>query len=371
MGLGQPPRISIVIFSYNFEMYIQDCIESVLQQTLQPYQIVICDDHSTDDSWKIISDYSKQYPDLIESYRHDHNIGPAGNGIFGLQRARGDLISWLDGDDCWLSRKLEREWRALQQHSEARVAYSNVYIVDAERKPVGLWHKEFEPPPPSGDVFVEVFSRRFFKNTRSVFRNHLMYRSALEDVGYMDENLASYWDWDEKIRLTARFPVVYSGEALVEYRQHGGGLSKSNPEKHFRGMVQVYQKHLPLLQQRTKIEEIKVRCAIEGLLALRQSRLPLHERSDEYSSTAVYERNRALLNRLPPSDRRLMKREVAPLFRQLVRQRANEELRQGNKRAALKYWFHIFWQDPEGLDLRLLVMLLLPQRLTRSLKLIS
>jgi glycosyltransferase involved in cell wall biosynthesis len=340
--------MSVVIFAYNFGRYIGDCIESVLAQTLRPWQIIICDDHSTDDSWAIIGEYSKQYPDLIEAHRHKMNIGPAQNGIFGLQRARGDLISWLDGDDCWLPRKLELEWRALQKDPEARVAYSNVYIVDAERNRVLVWHDENGPSPPSGEVFIEVFSRRFFKNIRSVFRNHLVYRSALEEVGYMDVNLESYWDWDEKLRLSARFPVVYSGEALVEYRQHGGGLSKSNPEKHFRGMVQVYEKHLPLLQQRTKTEEIRVRCNIESLLARKQSDLPLCERSDDYSPRKVYERNRRLLNRLPPNDRQLLKVEMTPLFKELARQTADEELRKGNKKAALKYWFRIFQQGSGG-----------------------
>ena len=50
------------------------------------------------------------------------------------------------------------------------------------------------------DVFVDVFAKRFFRNTHSVFRNPLVYSSALEQVGLFDLNLENYWDWDEKIR---------------------------------------------------------------------------------------------------------------------------------------------------------------------------
>jgi glycosyltransferase involved in cell wall biosynthesis len=351
MGLGHPPRISVVIFSFNFARYIGDCIESVLAQTLLPCQIVICDDHSTDESWTIISEYREKYPDCIESHRHEQNIGPAANGIFGLQRAHGDLVSWLDGDDCWLPRKLELEWKVLQKHPEARVAYSKVFLVDAKGKRTGVWHNENGPAPPSGDVFVEVFSRRFFNNTRSIFRNHLMYHSALEEVGYLDENLESYWDWDEKIRLSARFPVIYSDQALVEYRQHEGGLSKSHPEKHFRGMVQVYEKHLPLLQQRTKTEEIRVRCNVESVLALQQRHLPPAEQQSYYSARNVYDRNRELLNQLSPYDLLVVKRELAPIFKQLARRAAEEENRKGNAKTALKYWFHFLRHSPQWPDL--------------------
>jgi glycosyltransferase involved in cell wall biosynthesis len=361
MVMGPSPKISVVIFTYNFASYLRECIESVLAQTLLPSEIVICDDHSIDNSWKIIREYSQQYPDLIKSHIHKRNMGAACNGNFGLRRAKRDLMAWLDGDDRWLPRKLEKEWKALQRYPEARIAYSNVYTIDDAGNRTGIWYDGRGPVPPSGDVFVEVFSRRFFPNTRSVFRNQLMYRSTVEEVGYNDKKLESYWDWDRKIRLTARFPVVYSGEALVEYRNHNEGLSHRDPEKHFRGMMDVYEKNLPLLAQRSLVEVTRVRCHIESLLALRQINLPLPERLDYYSAHNMYKRNRILLGRLPENDRMVLEKELSTVLESLAWQAAREGIDRGDRRLAFKYWIEVLGYNSKSLNLNLAAQIMLPR----------
>jgi glycosyltransferase involved in cell wall biosynthesis len=355
------PKISVVIFTYNFGKYLRECIESVLAQTLHPFEIIICDDHSTDDSWAMISGYSQRYPELIKSYRHEKNIGPVPNNTFGLRRARGDLITWLDGDDRWLPRKLELEWKALQRNPEARIAYSNVYIIGAEGNRTGIWHDVEGPAPPSGDVFVEVFSRRFFANTRSVFRNDLRYRYTSDEIGYMDENLDSYMDWDLKIRLTERFRVVYSGEALVEYRINDGGLSYGDLEKQVRAMRDVYEKNLPLLNHRSPTEATRVRCHIESLLALQQTNHPLPMALNYYSARRVYDRNRTLLNQLSKHARTVLKGELSTPLEQLAREAAKEEIERGNRRLAFKYWIEVLRYNSNSLNLNLAAQIMLPR----------
>ena len=336
------PKISVVLITYNFARYLRECIESLLRQTLRPFEIVICDDCSIDESWSIISKYSKRYPGLIRSYRNERNIGVAANKNIGLKRARGNLITWLDGDDRWLPRKLELEWKALQRHPEARIAYSNVYTIDAEGNRTGIWHNSKEPALPIGDVFVEVFSKRFFHNTRSVFRNELRYCSDLEAVGYDDLNLQSYWDWDEKIRLSARFHAVYSGEALIEYRRHAEGFSEKDAEMHFRAMVQIYEKHLPLLDRVSKKECVRIRSNVESILALQQVRLPPSELLSYYSAPNVYERNRKLLDQLPKQDRVPLKKELFIPFMWFALKAGRDELKRGQIRHGIKYGLDFF-----------------------------
>ena len=101
--MNQPdrPRISVLIFSYNFRKYIAECIESVLAQTLKPFEIIICDDHSTDTSWEIIQRYNRSYPGLIRAFRHVKNLGHTKNGLFGRSKVLGELQSEIDGDDKW------------------------------------------------------------------------------------------------------------------------------------------------------------------------------------------------------------------------------------------------------------------------------
>ncbi len=360
------PKISVVIFSYNFVDYLEECIESVLAQTLLPYEVIICDDCSTDGSWEIISAYGRRYPNLIKVYRQERNVGPIHNGNFGRKKATGDLITLLDGDDRWLPRKLEMEWAAIKNSPGARVAYSNVYEIDINGRRTRVWF-DGDDLLPSGDVFIETFSRRFFPNTRSVFRNHLMYLSSMKEVGYNDPDIETYMDWDEKIRLSARFPVVYSGGTLVEYRQHAGGFSKKDRLMNIRAHIQVYEKNLHLLEQRSIAESTRVRCNVESLIALSQSKLPPSKRNKHYSPRLVYERNRFLLDQLSHEDRIGIEEEIKDSFALLAWVSAVEATKKGEFALARSYWSEVFRYKIELPTIRQFAVHLLPNNLHRWL----
>jgi hypothetical protein len=258
-------RISVVIVTYNFAKYLRECIDSILAQTLRPCEIVIYDDCSTDESWSIITEYSQRYPELFVVHSQPKNVGMRANANVALKRARGDLVSLLDGDDRWSPRKLELEWAAICRNPEARIAYSNVRTIDAEGRQTAIWYDGNVPEPPAGDVFVQVFSKRFFPGIRSIFRNPLLYRSALEEMDYHDENVQLYIDWDLKVRLTAAYPVAYSGEVLVDYRIHSGGIHNQPVDTHLRDLVTIYNQNLPLLEKRTAAEKALIESELDSL----------------------------------------------------------------------------------------------------------
>jgi len=259
------PRISVVIITYNFEKYLRECIDSILAQTLQPCEIVIYDDCSTDESWSIITEYSQRYPELFVVHRQAKNVGMHINANTALQRARGELISWLDGDDRWLPRKLELEWEAICQNPEMKIAYSNVYSIDAAGQRTAIWYDGKGPEPPSGDVFIQTLTKRFFPGIRSIFRNPLLYRSIVEELDYHDKDIELYVDWDLKIRLTALCQAAYAREALVEYRIHPGGVHNQPRDTHYRDLVAIYQKNLPLLANRTAAEIALIETELDSL----------------------------------------------------------------------------------------------------------
>ncbi|MBW1731455.1 MAG: glycosyltransferase [Deltaproteobacteria bacterium] len=262
----RPPKISVVIFSYNFEKFIAEALESVINQTLQPYEVIVADDHSTDSSWKIISEYAEKYPKLIKAFRHRRNIGHIKNGKFGKDRATGDLLTVMDGDDLWLPEKLELEWKALQNYQGAKVAYSNVILIDEHGRQIGIWYDGNGPEPPSGDVFGQVFAKRFFPKTRSVFRNQLMYRDAILEVGYGDEAISVHADWDLKIRLAAKYPIVYSGAATVAYRVHEHGIHRAKAAKIYESAQAVIRKNIHLIESRSDEEKQFILDNLKSLL---------------------------------------------------------------------------------------------------------
>jgi len=98
--------ISIITPSYNSENYLEDCIESVLEQTYSNWEMLIVDDASIDRSKSIIESYSSKEP-RIKAILVDENLGAAKARNIAINKSRGKYIAFLDSDDIWFPKKLE------------------------------------------------------------------------------------------------------------------------------------------------------------------------------------------------------------------------------------------------------------------------
>jgi len=262
------PAISVACICYNFEKYIEECIQSLLNQSLKPFEIIICDDCSKDNSWEIISGYAEKYPDLIRAYRHVENIGQVKNGTFAQKKIRGEFMVSMDGDDRWHPRKLELEMQALRDNPEAKIAYSNVQVIDEDGYPLKVWKNGA-----SGDLFYRIFYRQVFSTTGNVFRNELMHKSVYECLIDRDENVKIMQDLDFRYRAASRFKIVCTGETLVYYRQHGGGIHNCSAEELDRDNLIIYKKILPIVSKREGPEAQDMRVEVERRIGIIESQL--------------------------------------------------------------------------------------------------
>ena len=100
--------ISILIPNYNKEQYLNKCLESVIAQTYANWECIIVDDHSTDKSWEILSEFSLQ-DNRFKIYRRPNELKEGGNGArnYAIELAKGEFIAFLDSDDFWGPRRLE------------------------------------------------------------------------------------------------------------------------------------------------------------------------------------------------------------------------------------------------------------------------
>lgn len=89
------PKVSIIIPVYNVEKYLEKCIESVLKQSIQDFEIILVDDGSTDNSGKMCDDFVNEKIKVI----HKQNGGLSDARNVGTKNARGDYITWIDSDD--------------------------------------------------------------------------------------------------------------------------------------------------------------------------------------------------------------------------------------------------------------------------------
>lgn len=251
-------KVSVIITSFNQKNYLLEAILSVINQTYQPYEIIIADDCSTDGSQDLIKQYAKQHPDLVKAIFHKVNIGIPNNRNFALNKVNGDLISFLDGDDRFLPKKIESEIESLEKHPEVNLVFSNFYYIDEYGQRTGLWAKYNSPP--SGYVFKDAFSRNWPNN--SLYRNELVDFQALKQSGFYDETLQYpyYEDWDLKIRFTNKFKVAYCSIPLAEYRIHQISISKrANSESHLNAIKNIYEKNRHLLENLSESDRLEVK----------------------------------------------------------------------------------------------------------------
>ncbi len=234
------PTISVIITSYNQKLYLKEAIESVLGQTVQPYEIIIVDDHSQDGSQDVIDSYVSEHPKLIRTLYHEINKGVSAARNHGLAMVRGEFFSTLDGDDRYLPRKLECELELRNRYPECPVIYSNYYQMNELGR--RIWLARLWPYQTEGDAFVSVFSRKF------AMRDMLVDAKCLEKVGGFDESFNLYEDWDWKIRLTKHYPVKYCHKPLLEHRRHSRGLASQSIDKHIDALSHVIQKNASLLE---------------------------------------------------------------------------------------------------------------------------
>jgi len=130
-------EISIIVLTYYHERFIAQALDSILaQKTNLRFEILIGDDASQDRTQEIISEYARQYPDIIHPVLRSRNLGTTKNAYDIKTRARGRYLASLEGDDYWLDQyKLQRQWDFLEMHPEYIGCGGKCLVVDEDGNP--------------------------------------------------------------------------------------------------------------------------------------------------------------------------------------------------------------------------------------------
>ncbi|MBC7555919.1 MAG: glycosyltransferase [Chryseobacterium sp.] len=126
------PKVSIIVPVFNVEKYLEKCLDSLVNQTLDEVEILIINDGSTDNSAKIIEKFQQKFPVKIKSF-NKQNGGLSDARNFGLDRATGDYIGFLDSDD-YVSKTMFQEMYDLAEKHSAEMVICNLQKVDKNGK---------------------------------------------------------------------------------------------------------------------------------------------------------------------------------------------------------------------------------------------
>ncbi|MCT2564347.1 glycosyltransferase family 2 protein [Chryseobacterium herbae] len=125
-------RVSIIVPVYNVENYLAKCLDSLVNQSLQDIEILVVDDGSKDRSGLIIEEYARNFPNKIKAFSKE-NGGLSDARNFGLDRASGEYIGFVDSDD-YVTETMFEEMVQLAEKHEAKMVICNIQKVDQNGK---------------------------------------------------------------------------------------------------------------------------------------------------------------------------------------------------------------------------------------------
>lgn len=131
------PKVSVCIVTYNQEKYIRQCLQSILdQETNFDFEIIVGDDCSQDGTREIVRELAEKYPDKIRPIFQERNQGPTKNYFAVHNRARGDYVAHLDGDDYALPGKLQVLADHLDENNDCAIVWHRIKILDQHGRTV-------------------------------------------------------------------------------------------------------------------------------------------------------------------------------------------------------------------------------------------
>lgn len=209
------PLVSAIIPTYNRIDMIASAVDSVLAQTYPAVEVLVVDDGSTDGS---VAFLSKRYGEKIKVLEVPHGGAPAAVNA-GVRSARGEFVAFLDSDDFWLPKKIEKQIDHLESRPECDICYCNGSF-DFGHKQIPM----FSGPQPTGDILEAEMEFDLLIPSLVVAR-----KSSLIEAGLYDPAVSICYDFNLWLRLLIGRKVAYVDEPLLVYRKHDTNISNNLP----------------------------------------------------------------------------------------------------------------------------------------------
>ena len=213
------PLVSVIVMSYNQEAYIKQCIDSILKQQRNfKMEVILGDDASTDDTRKILQEYTKNFPDLFFQLPKQENLGYTRNLKRCLSACKGEYIAFCDGDDYWTDvNKLKKQLELLYQHPDLSMCFSAIELLYEEDQRLIL-HQGQQAFKSNSLTFRDFFS----DNIIATF-TCCLYRADI--ISCLPEKLFDVYvaDWIFNFCCAHLGHIGFIKEAMSVYRIHSKG----------------------------------------------------------------------------------------------------------------------------------------------------
>ena len=224
---GDRKLVSVIVPTYNGPEFLKAAIESVLAQSYSELEVVVVDDGSTDNTAEVVQRFESRV-----RYIHQSNAGTAAARNTGIRAARGEVIAFLDHDDLWLPKKLERQLPMLNCSDSVGMAFCGRQFFNSYTGEITSCH------PAEAELKVHDF----LGHTTIALQSAIVPRAVFAAVGLFDEQLLGTDDWEMCIRIAEKYKVVGLADVLVSIRGHAGQQGIMS-ERMYANSISVLDKH--------------------------------------------------------------------------------------------------------------------------------
>jgi glycosyltransferase involved in cell wall biosynthesis len=260
--------VAVVIPAYNGQQYIEETLQSVLNQTLQPREIVVVDDASTDGTASIVRRFAPRVT-LVTRQRG----GVSATRNYGASITDSEWLTFLDQDDLWEPENLERQMAAIAASPEAGACYADRRILVQQPDCSFRYEPPSWPTPTPEELGATLLERCPFTPC-----SVLVHRDAFLSIGGFDGRHNGVEDWDFWLRLHfAGVRFTWCPEVLVAYRVHESNATRQALRLLSQSLGVVEQNIRPRLtrwQRLTKLRSLRSRLYADAALLMRENKTP-------------------------------------------------------------------------------------------------
>jgi len=213
--------ISVITPTYNRADLLKETIKSVLNQTYQNFEYIIIDNESTDNTKEVVLSFKDE---RIKYFRQKNMGGPASARNVGIKIAKGDYIAFVDSDDIWDEKKLEKQLKILDK-DENLIIWTDGDIIDIKSNPIGKKFTQMEGATrkkKSGNIFKELSIGNFI-----LLSSIILKKRNLRELRF-NERLRVLEDYLFVINLARDYEFYFINETLVKYRIHDTNINTQN-----------------------------------------------------------------------------------------------------------------------------------------------
>ncbi len=257
------PLVSVVVTTYNQAPYIEQALKSVFAQTYEPFEVIVVDDGSTDDTPIRLAAYKKRV-----TYIRQKNQGVAGSRNTGIRQARGEFIAFLDGDDLWEPEKLSVQVTTALSHPQSGlIIVDGIEFSDSGTVGTSLLFGECcddlaEDSVTTGRYYHQLLQGPFISTTSQVMVPARVFRA----IGLSDGAFKGASDYDLYIRIATQFDFTIIKKRLSRWRRLETSTSGPLNLRYFRYLpedIAILKKHL---RRSSNDDRMFIRGIIKGKL---------------------------------------------------------------------------------------------------------